>query len=247
VIERDEIDAKGRELSVSVADVERDYVFGWLLAALFGHSPYGQRLILKGGNAFRKGYFPATRFSADLDFTAPDMVDPHDLLAALNEVCRFIEARTGVRFDRDRNWVRDEQQINNRQTVCKYQLYFTDFYGNKGHVPTSFRMDVTEFGRLYLPVQTRRLIDPYSDLTDCATDIRVVALEEALTDKLKCLLQRRSSFDLFDLVYSIFVNNDIAVDRLAVVTTFLKKTIFQASPSAALNLLLGVPFDVMRH
>jgi hypothetical protein len=96
-------------------------------------------------------------------------------------------------------------------------------------------------------VQTRRLIHPYSDLPDCAADIRVVALEEALADKLKCLLQRRSSFDLFDLVYSIFVNNDIAVDRLAVVATFLKKTIFQASPSAALNLLLGVPFDVTRR
>jgi hypothetical protein len=47
LIERDEIDAKGRELGLSVADVERDYVFG-LLAGLFGHSPYSERLILKG-------------------------------------------------------------------------------------------------------------------------------------------------------------------------------------------------------
>lgn len=71
-------------------------------------------------------------------------------------------------------------------------------------------------------------------------------MEEALADKLKCLLQRQASNDLFDLVYSIFVNNDIAVDKTTIVTTFLRKTIFQPSPQAALELLLAVPFEVMR-
>jgi hypothetical protein len=67
-----------------------------------------------------------------------------------------------------------------------------------------------------------------------------------LADKLKCLLQRHVSNDLFDLVYSIFINNDIAVDKTKIVTTFLRKTIFEPSPQAALRLLLAVPFEVMR-
>jgi hypothetical protein len=71
-------------------------------------------------------------------------------------------------------------------------------------------------------------------------------LEEALADKLKCLLQRHMSNDLFDLVYSIFVNSDVAVDKKTIVTTFLRKTIFESSPQAALSLLLAVPFEVMR-
>ena len=54
------------------------------------------------------------------------------------------------------------------------------------------------------------------------------------------------SNDLFDLVYSIFVNDDIAVDKTKIVTTFLRKTIFEPSPQAALRLLLAVPFEVMR-
>jgi hypothetical protein len=62
----------------------------------------------------------------------------------------------------------------------------------------------------------------------------------------KCLLQRHVSNDLFDLVYSIFINNDISVDRTKIVTTFLRKTIFEPSPQAALSLLLAVPFEVMR-
>src|SRR5438874_898800 len=110
----------------------------------------------------------------------------------------------------------------------------------------SMRMDVTEYGRLYLPIQQRNLIHPYSDQTDCATTIEVVSLEEALADKLKCLLQRHMSNDLFDLVYSIFVNNDVAVDKATIVKTFLRKTIFEPSPQAALGLLLAVPFEVMR-
>jgi hypothetical protein len=110
----------------------------------------------------------------------------------------------------------------------------------------ALRMDVTEFGRLYLPIQQRKLIHPYSDQADCAVTLEAVSLEEALAYKLKCLLQRQMSNDLLDLVYSIFLNNDIAVDKTTIVITFLRKTIFESSPQAALGLLLAVPFDVMR-
>jgi hypothetical protein len=34
MIDRPEIDAKAEELGVHVANVQRDYVFGWLLAGL---------------------------------------------------------------------------------------------------------------------------------------------------------------------------------------------------------------------
>lgn len=234
-------------LGVHTSNVQRDYVFGWLLAGLYGESRFADRLVLKGGNAFRKGYFPATRFSDDLDFAAPSRIDAEGLLSALNDVCRLVEARTGVRFDADRNRQVGAQSIDNAKTVYKYKLYFTDFYGARNNVTISLRMGITEFGRLYLPVQSRRLIHPFTDRAECAVDLRVVSLEEALADKLKCLLQRRSSFDLFDLAYSIFINNEIAVDKRAIVTTFLKKTIFGASPPAALGLLLAVPFDAMRH
>jgi hypothetical protein len=130
--------------------------------------------------------------------------------------------------------------------VHKFTLYFKDFYGKTSSMTIALRMDVTEFGGLYLPIQQRKLIHPYSDQADCATTLEVVSLEEALADKLKCLLQRHMSNDLFDLVYSIFLGNDIAVDKTAIVTTFLRKTIFEPSPQAALGLLLAVPFEIMR-
>jgi hypothetical protein len=59
--------------------------------------------------------------------------------------------------------------------------------------------------------------------------------------KLKCLLQRRHSFDLYDLVYAAFFERLIEADRALVLSTILKKTIFERSPGSAEQILLGLP------
>ncbi len=187
-----------------------------------------------------------SRVSEDLDFTTTSGINSTDLLQALNDVCRFVQARTGVVFEIDRNYLADEQIIDRHKKAYKFRLYFRDFYGQQDDLTLKVRLDVTEYDRIYLPPQTRRLIHPYSDAAQCSIDIQVIKLEEALADKLKCLLQRRHSFDLFDLVYAIFIAREIEVDRPEIVRTFLKKTIFEPSPLAAKNLLLGVPFDLMQ-
>jgi hypothetical protein len=68
-----------------------------------------------------------------------------------------------------------------------------------------------------------------------------MALEELIANKLKCLIQRRHSFDLYDLVYATFFNRSININRGQVLTTFLRKTIFERSPGAAKGILLGLP------
>ena len=52
--------------------------------------------------------------------------------------------------------------------------------------------------------------------------------------------------DLFDAVYAIFVAQELDVDQAEIVRVFLKKTIFEPSPGAAKNLLLGLPFELFR-
>jgi hypothetical protein len=63
---------------------------------------------------------------------------------------------------------------------------------------------------------------------------------------MKCLLQRRYCYDLFDLVYGAFVAKDIEVNRTEIMQVFLRKTIFGDSPLAAKNLLLDLPLDLFR-
>lgn len=103
------------------------------------------------------------------------------------------------------------------------------------------KLDVTEFDRLLLPTARRQLIHPYSDAGQCQVDVQCMALEELLANKLKCLLQRRHSFDLYDLVYAAFLNRSIEVDRSLVLSTFLRKTVFSGHPGSAKQILLGLP------
>jgi hypothetical protein len=87
---------------------------------------------------------------------------------------------------------------------------------------------------------------PYSDADGCAASIPCVALEELMANKLKCLIQRRHSFDLYDFVYATFFEQSIPMDRGLVLRTFLRKTIFELSPGAAREILLGLPLVFFR-
>ena len=246
MIDRSEIEAKANEFAIHTSNVQRDYVFGWLLFGMYSGSPLGRALLLKGGNCFRKAYFPNTRFSRDLDFATQSAINQNSLREEFNRVCQLVQDQSGVLFDIDRNKVELQHGIDSQRSVYEVKLYFKDFYGNPEKFTISVSLDVTEFERIYLPPQKRFLIHPYSDSPACTAEIRCLKLEEMLAEKLKCLLQRREVSDLYDLGYSIFLNRDLAVDRSEVLSTFLRKTIFQPSPGVARQLLLELPFGLLK-
>jgi hypothetical protein len=195
---------------------------------------------------YRKAYYPSTRFSNDLDFTTETGVDEANLLRELNGICEYITSETGIQFEQDKNAIVDEHFISDTKSAYKVRLYFKDFFGQESQMILKVNLDIAQFDKIYLPPVKTPLIHPYSDAALLSTDIMAVKLEEALADKLKCLIQRRHSFDLFDLVHAIFIDKTIEVDKSEMVRVFLKKTIFERSPGAAKNLLVGVPFDLMK-
>jgi predicted nucleotidyltransferase component of viral defense system len=246
MITRDEIEAKASEFSLHPSNIERDYVFGWLLTGVYSQSTLKDSLILKGGNCFRKAYFPHTRFSNDLDFSSTVMIYEDQLIAELNRICGFVQDQTGVTFETERNVVKEKANSDTERRIFEGRLYFKDFYGNPHTTTLKVHLDVTEYDRIFLPVQDRFLIHPYSDGKQCNVPIKCHKLEELLASKLNCLLQRRHSFDLYDYVYSVFINRDIEVNRAEVLSTFLRKTIFQPSPGVAKGLLLDLPLEAFR-
>ena len=245
MLEKREIEQKAQEFGIHTANVERDYIFGWLLAGIYSISELKDELALKGGNCFRKGYFQNTRFSRDLDFSIQTVISEKSLLQELNNVCNFVQRSTQVTFEKGLNQVKEERSIDSERKVYEARLYFKGFYGQE-KIIIKIPLDVTQFDRVHLPVQNQHLIHPYSDADKCPVEIRCVKLEELVANKLKCLLQRRHSLDLYDYVYSIFVNKDIEINKSEVVKTFLKKTIFESSPGAAISLLLELPFEIFR-
>jgi hypothetical protein len=63
VITDREIEQKAAEFRLPPQQVEKDYVHSWILWAINSKPELGRLLVLKGGNALRKCYFPDTRFS----------------------------------------------------------------------------------------------------------------------------------------------------------------------------------------
>ncbi len=246
MITREEIDRVAQDLQVNPSDVERDYVFGWLLSKMFGGSPLGSRLVLKGGNAMRKGYFPNTRYSGDLDFTTDGGFDPDELKRQLVDVCVATSRDTGVRFENERAVVTEKSRLVKDLQILEARLYFQDFYGKPGSIVIKTQLDVTQYERLLLQPTDRALIHPYSDMAACSATIRCVALEEVLASKLKCLLQRRHVADLFDYVHWLAFGAE-QVNAAEVLRVFLRKTIYSHAPGAALGLLLGLPFQLIKE
>src|SRR5262249_47728883 len=108
MITKEEIDLKGSEFEIHPANVQKDYVFGWVLFGIFTITDLKDSIFLKGGNALRKGYFQSTRFSSDLDFGIPGDIAQDKLLDELNRVCDFIQTKAGVIFVKENNKIKEK-------------------------------------------------------------------------------------------------------------------------------------------
>lgn len=241
MIEVDEAKTKAEELDIHQVNVERDYVFGWLLKAFYESDYLRKLLVFKGGNCLRKAYYPDTRFSSDLDFSVPGAIDQPRLLQAINDACREAQRLCGVEFLTDRNTLNVGAFGDRSRTVYKGRLFFQDFLGEEDDLTISIKVDIAELDRLFLPAVIRPLTHAYSDAGQCTAELTCMALEEIVALKLKCLIQRRHAADLFDLVHTTFMDRSLEVDRKLVLRVFLQKTIFGNNPGAAKEILLGLP------
>jgi Nucleotidyl transferase AbiEii toxin, Type IV TA system len=120
------------------------------------------------------------------------------------------------------------------------RIYFRGFYGEE-NLTLRTQLDITQFEKIYLPIQSRALLHPYPDAFECSATIRCQKMEEILASKLTALLHRRRPGDLFDLLYAIVIAKDYPVSRREVLLTFLRKSIFEPNPGIARNELLSIP------
>lgn len=245
MITTDEINQKAKEYGINPPDVEKDYVFGWLLNALYTHSALNNLLILKGGNGLRKAYLPNTRFSKDLDFSVEQQIETDFLHDELNKICEVVNKNTGIKFELDRTIVRPKDVPIPNNDILEARMYFKGFYGEET-ISLKTQLDITQFDKIYLPIQTVSLIHPYSDRDQCLSNIRCQKAEEILASKLNSMLHRQKVADLFDLLYSVLFTKDFSVNRLDVVSTFLKKSIYGSTPASAKQQLLGVQLETYR-
>lgn len=68
--------------------VEKDYALSYLLAAIAATDGLSENLVLKGGTALKKLYFPEYRFSEDLDYSTRVIVPIQQIDPLMDTVVR---------------------------------------------------------------------------------------------------------------------------------------------------------------
>lgn len=95
MISQREIEHLAEELNLSKSTIDKDWVLGHFLDAIYSISELKKVMIFKGGTCLKKCYLPDYRFSEDLDFTVTDK-DFVFTDKMLDKVIKLIHKRTGI-------------------------------------------------------------------------------------------------------------------------------------------------------
>jgi predicted nucleotidyltransferase component of viral defense system len=100
MIGKQDILERAREWQLRPDVVEKDYVLGWLLAAIAQHDETSSHWVLKGGTCVKKCFFETYRFSETLDFSLlPEAAySEEDLRQVLAEITDLTRELSGIEF-----------------------------------------------------------------------------------------------------------------------------------------------------
>jgi Nucleotidyl transferase AbiEii toxin, Type IV TA system len=98
VIAKQELLQLRGEWQIDVGVIEKDYLLGWVLAAIAADTTLAQHWIFKGGTCLRKCWYETYRFSEDLDFTVVDggPEEPAELTAIFRRLAAWVREESGI-------------------------------------------------------------------------------------------------------------------------------------------------------
>jgi predicted nucleotidyltransferase component of viral defense system len=196
VIRKEDIRDRAAEWGLRDAVVEKDYVLGWLLAAVGSHPATRDVWVFKGGTSIKKCFVETYRFSEDLDFTLVPAA-PYDesaLRAALQGVASLAQDVSGIRFGDV-----ELRAQKNKQGDLTYEARLT--YRGPLAIPVEpkVRFDLTRFEEIVLPSVRRPILHAYPDALPDGATVACYAFEELLAEKTRALVQRTRPRDLYDV------------------------------------------------
>lgn len=189
--------------------LEKDYALSYLLTGIVRVPQLNDSLVFKGGTCLRKAYFPAYRFSEDLDYTARWPWTCQALLEALVQAgghMKKLLLATGP-FEVVVAEERHREPHPRGQCVFRVRVQFPWMRSPD----CSLKVEVAAQEPLLAGSVERRLIHEFDGETlDVA--LHVYRLEEIAAEKLRALLQSRQHLqdrgwlrnrprDLYDLWY----------------------------------------------
>ena len=207
MILKKEIEKIALQENVSRSTVDKDWVLGHFIDAIFSIPLCRDSLVFKGGTCLKKCYIPDYRFSEDLDFTSinPDFVLNRKLL---HEITELITQRTDIPLVID-----SIKELKHKEMPTGYaaiiKFWGADHLKSQAPPPperwaTSVKIEIILYEKMLFPVSLRSITHVYSDLLALAgQSIPCYDLKEVMSEKLRALIQRSYSAprDYFDIWY----------------------------------------------
>lgn len=201
MIDKREILEASQQTSLTPHVVEKDYVLGWMLAAIYRHEELAPNWVFKGGTCLKKCFFETYRFSEDLDFTLrkPEHLDADFLRAAFAEVGAWIYEQTGIEVPAAKQEF-DIYTNPRGQRSCQGKISYKGPVSSTHGLPR-IKLDLTADERLVLPPARVRIFHPYSDAPDDGIEVLAYDYVEAFAEKFRALAERTRPRDLYDVVH----------------------------------------------
>jgi predicted nucleotidyltransferase component of viral defense system len=216
---------------VSKSTIDKDWVLGHFLAAIYSEPELKKELIFKGGTCLKKCYILDYRFSEDLDFTARqkkfELTKKH-----LQNICADVEKHTGVHTHID-----SLRPLNFKNELTGYEAVIR-FWGadhSRNEAPpspdrwqTKIKIEIILYELMAFDEAHREIMHDYSDkIALKPNSIPCYSIEEVMAEKLRALIQRSYTAprDFYDIWF--LHNHYPKLDFKEIVKAFHKKMKFK--------------------
>lgn len=207
MILRKEIEQIAEQKGVARGTIDKDWVLGHFLGAIYSEPKLREALIFKGGTCLKKCWFPDYRFSEDLDFTSKDSA--FELKQShLDFICWHVKENAGILSQVESlGPLKFKDKLTGYEAVIRF--WGSDHPKNEPPPPpdrwhTKIKIEVTLYEKLIFGQTERKLIHAYSDQVALNPNaIPCYVIEEMLSEKLRSLIQRSYTAprDYYDIWY----------------------------------------------
>lgn len=200
MIPKREILLRSQEWSLRPEVVEKDYVLGWMLAAITEHPVAGSGWVFKGGTCLKKCFFETFRFSEDLDFSllADAPYEEADLLEILRDIAEMTESLSGVQCPRGGVGLKLRHNKAGERTYAGSIEYRGPLAMPNG---PKIRFDITRHEQTFPPFARQPVLHSYPDELPATALVQTYSLEELVAEKCRALIERTRPRDLYDVVH----------------------------------------------
>lgn len=242
MILKKEIELRAIAHGVSRSTIDKDWVLGHIIDAIFSIEKCRKQLVFKGATCLRKCYLENYRFSEDLDFTALNSEFVLDE-QILNQIVNIVYSRTEMPLHVFKlSVLRHENRTTGYAAIVK-------FWGAdhpKDQTPpsmdrwtTSIKIEIIQYEKMIFPVVLQPMYHDYSDsLTSFSKEIPCYDVREVLSEKIRALIQRSYTAprDYYDIWY--LSNHFKDLDWKEIVSAFHEKMKFKGIEFIGIDQLL---------